>query len=348
MTGSPAASTSRIFDRHAVVLGVAVAVIAGITLAIGAAQSGRAYLFNSDADYFLRVARDPFGDGETFVGLPQDVAVSYRYGRILYPLLGWVLALGRPSLVAWTLPIVYAAALGLMASCAVRLLASQGIDGPRGALVVLVPSMWVTIPIVFSDPLVVSLLLLTYLLAAHGRTAGAWLAAAALILTREAAAVAVLPLGWAAYRRRDVRGAALWLATVLPTLAWWVWVRLRVGDLPPLDPGLGRAVALPLAGPVTVIREGEPIGGWFLAALVLGGLTVAASVWVWVRAPWFPVSQGALAFGVLVACLGPAGWRLPLQAIRLMLPAQALIALAALRLRAPGGSVKARGHPVEA
>src|SRR5690348_7522573 len=50
----------------------------------------------SDPRYFLEVARAPFGRGEAFRRIGFSYESSYRYGRIGYSLLGWVLALGHP------------------------------------------------------------------------------------------------------------------------------------------------------------------------------------------------------------------------------------------------------------
>jgi hypothetical protein len=50
-----------------------------------------------DGQFAYYIARDPAG------GCPQCDAPSYRYQRILYPLLAWVLALGRSEAVPWTL-----------------------------------------------------------------------------------------------------------------------------------------------------------------------------------------------------------------------------------------------------
>jgi len=58
-----------------------------------------------DGQFAYYIARDPAG------GCPQCDASSYRYQRILYPLLAWVLALGRPEAVPWTLIAINVAAL---------------------------------------------------------------------------------------------------------------------------------------------------------------------------------------------------------------------------------------------
>jgi hypothetical protein len=58
-----------------------------------------------DGQFAYYIAREPAG------GCPQCDAPSYRYQRILYPLLAWALALGQPEAVPWTLIAINVAAL---------------------------------------------------------------------------------------------------------------------------------------------------------------------------------------------------------------------------------------------
>ena len=77
-------------------------------------------------------------------------------------------------------------------------------------------------------------------------------------LFREAAVLALVPLAAATVRRRGWRNALPWLATPVPLVLWWTWVRARVGQWPFLDPSPSRRDALswPLGGVVQVVREG--------------------------------------------------------------------------------------------
>jgi hypothetical protein len=94
----------------------------------------------------------------------------------------------------------------------------------------------------------------------------------------------------------------------------------------------------PLGGFIQVIREGKPLGGWFLVAIVLAGLTVLAGIGVWAAHKRSLLAQASLALGGLVALLGPSAVRLPAQTVRLLLPAQALATLTFLtRARARSG-----------
>ena len=75
-----------------------------------------------DGQFAYFIARDPSGGCQ-----PCDVP-AYRYQRILYPLLAWVLAFGRPEAVPWTLIVVNVAALVAGTYFTERLLAARGVS----------------------------------------------------------------------------------------------------------------------------------------------------------------------------------------------------------------------------
>jgi hypothetical protein len=75
-----------------------------------------------DGQFSYFIARDP-SDGCQ----PCDVP-AYRYQRILYPLLAWMLAFGRPEAVPWTLIVVNVAALVAGTYFTERLLAARGVS----------------------------------------------------------------------------------------------------------------------------------------------------------------------------------------------------------------------------
>ncbi len=328
-----------VLGRDATRIGFVVACLAGVAVATAWITFGGSFPLENDARIFHRVAMDPFGDGSSFAGLPSDTGTGYRYGRILYPLTAWVLAFGRPSLVAYSMAVVYAVSVGAMAALACRLCGEAGVPETRGLWVLAAPSFWLTVPVLFSEPFTVALLLLTYRLFLRGRERGTLVAGAALLLTREAMAVALVPLVWASHKRSGLAGAARWAWTAVPLAAWWTWVRARVGVWPFLDPAYGRRGALSwiIGGPITVAREGVRHPGLFVLACVLLGASLVAAVVV-VRRRRSPVAWGALVLAVLALFLGPGAWRIPGEAIRLLLPAQAMtiVALLARSRRAHG------------
>ena len=73
-----------------------------------------------DGQFAYFIARSP-ARGWQFCDVP-----AYRYQRILYPLLSWALALGRPGAVPWTLILVNLAAVAAGTWFTEQLLASHG------------------------------------------------------------------------------------------------------------------------------------------------------------------------------------------------------------------------------
>src|SRR5262249_36229607 len=145
-------------------------------------------------------------------------------------------------------------------------------------------------PELVSDPMAGALLLTVFLFERDGRTRAACIAAALLILTREPMALAVVPMLWIGWRRRDpfaLRNIAIVFA---PYGLWLLWVRVRVGQFPFLDPGVSRrqALAAPFTGYVQTMHLH---GNWTLAfGMVVALVTcVGAAVLVawrgWGRVP---------------------------------------------------------------
>ena len=69
-----------------------------------------------DGQFAYQIAVNPF-EAAAYIDVP-----AYRYQRILYPALAWLLALGRPEFVPWTLILVNIAAIGLGTWATERLL----------------------------------------------------------------------------------------------------------------------------------------------------------------------------------------------------------------------------------
>jgi len=319
--------TPRLIRRDAWKLGGLVALFGGALMVVLILTSGSDDLFRSDALYFRIVAENPFGHShQLFVHGPLT-GDAYRYGRMLYPFTAWLLAVGHAPWVRWTLPIVDIVSLGVTAALAAELVARRGVDVGRALVILFVPGVWLSVSIAFSEVFVLALLLLLFLLVIDGRTGWAFVVAALALLARETAAIAVIPMALVALRARRWGEAGAWAATVVPLLGWWTWVHHRVGEWPPLDPSLSRREALsyPLGGVIHVVQEGTDAGHWF--TFLLGAVTVAAAVWVFMRARWYPIAMAALLFGVLIVCLGPNAYRYPGEAIRLMTPAQCLLLL---------------------
>jgi hypothetical protein len=326
---------SRIFptvDRRCWTTGGFAAVVAFGTLMAVGAYGRNGFYGHSDAPLFLAVARDPFGNGRHFAGNPLVHGVAYRYGRIGFPIVGWLLALGRPAAVRWTLAATYLASFGAWIALAGEHLRRSG-RSPRIALWIFATPwalLWFVIPDIVSEPMAGALVLLAYLYEREGRQRATRLTAVFAILTRELMIVAFIPIAWRDWRTRRWLAVRDWSLAVTPYLAWITWVRLRVGTFPFMDPSTSRRQALALPGVGWYRTLTGPIDngqGW---AVLIGAATIAFVVLLAVQGKWlYPVTHGAITLAALSLCYGVAVFAFPGEGIRVMAPTQMLILIAA-------------------
>jgi hypothetical protein len=327
---------SALVTREATVFGLMAAAAVTAVMITVASNQGYAFLLRSDAQHFYRVALDPFGDGRIFEGAGQWTGSAYRYGRILFPLAAWMLALGQRRLVPVTLPLVYIGGILLFATLACTRCARAGRPPIVGLAALLVPSAFLAVPLLVPEFLIAGLALLTYHFAETNRIRQARVAAALLLLTRETAVLALAPLILPHLRRREWRALLRWSVVAIPLLVWYVWLRARIGVWPFLDPGhpAGRALDLPLRGFLAAAWQPDAALALVFAA-GLGWVTLAiGAVVVWWRRT--PLAWAGLSMASLILVFGRGEAELPGEAVRLMLPAQLLIAVAALAHRGSG------------
>ena len=322
---------TRLITRESLMFGTLAAIaVAAVTISVIAAQ-GYGAVLRSDGQHFYRVALDPFGDGRIFTGSAPDTGTAYRYGRILFPLAAWLLAFGRRAAVVFSLPAVYVGSIFLFATLATARCQRAGRPAISGLAALLVPASFITVPLMVPEILIAGLVLLIYGLEETGRRNAARFVASLLLLTRETAVLALAPLGLRAVR--DWRAAVGWGASVVPLIVWYGWLRVRMGVWPFLDPGVNpmeRALSAPVMAFLAMAwHEGAD---WpVIAAALMGWITlVAAAAVAWKRPS--PLSSAALWMAALVLVFGPAQVELPGEAVRLMLPAQLITAVAALAL----------------
>jgi hypothetical protein len=161
--------------------------------------------------------------------------------------------------------------------------------------------------------------------------------AALVLLARETAALAMVPLVFRALYKRDWPGVVRWGATVIPLLTWYAWLRLRIGVWPFQHPEVppSRALDIPLRSFLSKAWSVEA-GAMLMFSAVLVWATILAGIIVtWRRRTL--LSAAGLAMAALVLVFGPAQAEWPGEAIRLMLPAQLLIAIAAITRRPGSG-----------
>jgi hypothetical protein len=317
-----------------VVAGIAAAVVVGTLAAVGA-YGRNGFYGHSDAPLFLAVARDPFGNGRNFAGNPLVHGVAYRYGRIFFPLTGWLTALGRPGLVRWTLASMYVGSFAAWIALAGEHLRRGG-RSPRMALWIFATPwalLWFVIPDIVSEPMAGALVLLAFLYEREGRHRNARVVAVFAILTRELMLVAFLPLAWRDWKERRWLAVRDWALVVTPYLLWITWVRIRVGTFPFMDPSTSRRQAFALPGLGWYHTMASPLDngqGW---AVLIGAATFLLVLVLALQGNWlYPVTHGAVGLAALSLCYGVAVFAFPGEGIRVMVSTQMLLLIAACSL----------------
>src|SRR5688572_24137548 len=147
------ATRRRLVTPESLILGTFAA--AAVTIFIIASE-GYGAVLRSDGQHFYRVALDPFGAGRIFAGSEPGAGTAYRYGRILFPLAAWIVALGHRSAVTFALPAVYIGSILLFATLAAARCERAGRPPVAGLAALLVPDVNPTEPPSVSQSLVSS------------------------------------------------------------------------------------------------------------------------------------------------------------------------------------------------
>ncbi len=175
-------------------------------------------------------------DGQLYLAIAMDPALRhpgsraaldnprFRYRRILFPLLGYVLALGWRPLVPWALVALNIAAMGVLAGVVGGFLQAEGRRELEGLWALGVPGYWCALNLTAAD-LLAAVGWVGALAALRNRRYGAAAAAYALgALAHETMLLAigamVLPWMW----KRRLRETGIVLAGALPAVAWNLWV----------------------------------------------------------------------------------------------------------------------------
>ncbi len=277
-----------------------------------------------DGQFAYYIARDPLG------GWLHCDAPAYRYQRILYPLLAWALALGRPEMVGWTLIALNVAALAGGTYFTEQLLAVQGVSRWYALAYGLYGGLVAGLRLDLTEPLAYGLVQAGLWAwrrrgdKGTGGRGGGWLLALA-ALTKETALIATAGLLlYLALERRWREAMRLGLAVGVPFALWqtvlWVWLG---------GPGVGAGGAmatpfewLPFAGLGRVATVSWPVF-WLLLAIE-GPLFVLPTVWALIvsardllrgrRHPWVTL---LLLQAIVLPFLPFSTWREPLAMARL-------------------------------
>jgi len=247
--------------------------------------------YGYDGQFFYRLALNPLNFHHTAYGITMDR--PYRYMRIGYPALTWLISAGQHSLVPVMLVVINIAAIGALGYLGALFAAQGGRHALAGLLIPGYFGLLTSLSRDTSEPLAAALLL-AGLLAVRSRRpvlAAALLACGA--LTRETVMVAVAAIavmrviGMFRGRITGVRPGREDLTWVVPTVAfaaWQVVVKAATGSVPLLADG-GRNAGAPFIAPLEAIRHNfahihlhqfEQYDLWFLELAILVCFSVAA------------------------------------------------------------------------
>ena len=244
--------------------------------------------YGYDGQFYYRLAINPLNFQHTAYGVTMDAA--YRFMRIGYPVITWLVSFGQGSLVPYMLVAVNVAAIGALAYFG-AMFARQG--GRHAAWGLLLPGYFGLITSLSRDTAepVAAAFLLAGLLAIRSRRpvlAACLLAFAS--LTRETAMVAVAAIaivrvaGFLRHRYRPGRYDITWILPAVVFAAWQGVCYAFIGTLPLLADG-GRNAGTPFIAAFEAIKSNlaaidwssyNAIDVWLAELAVLGIFAVMA------------------------------------------------------------------------
>jgi hypothetical protein len=227
----------------------------------------KVFLFRStgyDGQFFFYLAQDPLLQGKAArrdqVSAPHIDHVSYRYQRILLPVLGWLSSWGDPNVLEWTMPLINLIAVLGSGFLLARFLARRG-HSPWWSLVYML-SLGQMIGVVddLSDPLAAGLFVAGVVWWLEEQEAPAIVAFTACLLARETYIVPVAIVCLVELVRRR-RAAWAWLLPPLIWGAWELYVRFAVAQTP--SKLIAKPSPIPLLGAahkLKLILQDDPWG----------------------------------------------------------------------------------------
>jgi hypothetical protein len=271
-----------------------------------------------DGQFYWGIAVDPIARGSVHDSF--DTA-SYRYGHPLLGWLGWLASAGQARAAAPALAVLGVLALFAAAAAA----AALGRTGAEALFVALNPGLLYAADHDLAEPLCVALLFAALYGYVRERRALLLVSLALLPLAKETLVLVPLVLAaWALVRGAGRRRDVAWLAaTVLPSVAWWVYARLTLGawftsgDNALGAPFAGWAHALAQAGRHSYDADAglNQLGEASIVVLVVL-LAVLALAGLSALRRRGPIDLVYLALAAVALCLAPIATVLPRDALR--------------------------------
>ena len=249
--------------------------------------------YGYDGQFFYRLALNPLNLSHTAYGITMDR--PYRYMRIGYPALTWLLSLGQHALVPVALVAVNIAAIGAMACCGAVFAQQAGRHAAWGLLLAGYFGLITSLSRDTAEPLAAACLLAGLLAIRARRQVLAAVLLAFGALTRETvmvavAAVAVVRVIGMIRGRHGLgqhgpgRDDLPWVVPSVVFAAWQVVVRAATGTVPLLADS-GRNAGAPFIAPLKALKaDVTHLGGhgsgqyevWLLEVAILALFTIAA------------------------------------------------------------------------
>jgi hypothetical protein len=295
-----------------------------------------------DGQYYWAVALDPLATGDAHRAVDRP---EYRYA---HPLLGWLAWLGSAGRDRHAAAALLAFGLAsLAAAAAASAVLARRVGGRPGAALFVAcnAGLLYSATHALAEPLAAALLLGGLAAYAGGRDRLAFACFALGPFAREQ--LVLVPLAVVAFeclrRRRPLRDSLPWLASLVPVVLWWVYLRVHLGGwFTSGSSALGTPLAgwrraLLDAGSASYAPQGSDAQLVLLVAL-LGLLAVAAAGALRLRGP---ADVFYLAFGALTLCLAANATVRMTDALRNTAVLVALVPFALMRYDS-GGAFGAR------
>ncbi|MCA0452524.1 MAG: hypothetical protein LCI00_00940 [Chloroflexi bacterium] len=220
--------------------------------------------YDGQFNYFI--ARDP-STASQFLDVP-----AYRFQRILFPMLGRVLALGQPDLIPWAFLLINLVSLAVGTALLEKLLVSFGVSRWYAFTYGLTLGIFGSVRLSLSEPLAYGLVIGGILLAREKRWLWAAVVLALAALAKETTLIFVGAYGLYLLTQRDIKNALLLgMIAVVPFAMWQLILRSTLGEM---GIGSGGAMAtsfeiIPFAG-VARIWTDTPAEARGTILLILG------------------------------------------------------------------------------
>jgi hypothetical protein len=278
--------------------------------------------YGYDGQFFYRLALDPLNLRPTAYGITMDH--SYRFMRIGYPALTWLVSLGQHVLVPVMLVVVNVAAVSALGWLGGAIARQAGRHALAGLMLPAYFGIITSLSRDTAEPLAAACLIAGFLAVRARRPVLAALLLVYGVLTRETVMVAVVAIAAmrviglirGQYPARLGRDDLPWLLPTVVFFAWQVVVKAATGSFALLADS-GRNAGEPLIAPLKALEHNlahfnvqrfDQVDLWFLQIAILAAFALAALACV--RSTSAPLHErlAFVLFLVEICVVTPSTW----------------------------------------